>query len=72
MTIPWNKSLPETSFIYRAALTKSLQRGLERIAVDGRGKEIRCYLEALPAPYQPEDTDPDHPDILFLLTLNTV
>lgn len=71
LTIPWNKSVPETSLIYRAALTKSLQRGMERIAVDGRGKEIRCYLEAIPAPYQPEDSEPDYPDILFLLTLNT-
>ena len=72
LTIPWNKSVPETSLVYRAAQTRSLQRGFERITVDGRGKEIRCYLEAIPAPYQPEDADQDHPDILFLLTMNTV
>jgi hypothetical protein len=71
LTIPWNKSVPETSLICRAAQTRSLQRGFERVAVDGRGKEIRCYLEALPAPYQPEDADQAHPDILFLLTMNT-
>jgi IrrE N-terminal-like domain len=71
LTIPWNKSVPETSLIYRAAQTRSLQGGFERITVDGRGKEIRCYLEAFPAPYQPEDVDPDHPDMLFLLTMNT-
>jgi hypothetical protein len=71
LTIPWNKSVPETSLVHRAAQTRSLQRGFERITVDGRSKEIRCYLETLPAPYQPEDTDPDHPDILFLLTTNT-
>jgi hypothetical protein len=71
LTIPWNKSVPETSLIYRAAQTRSLQRGFERISVDGRRKEVRCLLEALPAPYQPEDADPDYPDVLFLLTLNT-
>jgi hypothetical protein len=71
LLIPWNKSVPEISCIYRAAETKSLQSGFERIAVNGRGREIRCYLEALPAPYQPEDVDPDHPDVFFLLTLNS-
>ncbi len=71
LLIPWNKSVPETSHIYRAARTRSLQSGFERIAINGRGKEIRCYLEALPAPYQHEDVDPDHPDILFLLTMNS-
>ena len=70
LLIPWNKSVPETSHIYRAAESRSLQTGFERIAINGRGKEIRCYLEALPAPYQPEDVDPDHPDILYLLTMN--
>ncbi len=71
LLIPWNKSVPETSHIYRAAKTRSLQSGFERIATGGRGKEIRCYLETLPAPYQPEDVDPGHPDILFLLTMNS-
>jgi len=71
LLIPWNKSVPETSHIYRAAKARSLQSGFERIALNGRGREIRCYLEALPAPYQPEDVDPEHPDILFLLTMNS-
>jgi len=71
LVIPWNKSVPETSHIYRAAEARSLQSGYERIATGGRGKEIRCYLEALPAPYQPEGVDPEHPDILFLLTMNS-
>jgi hypothetical protein len=71
LLIPWNKSVPETSHIYRAAETRSLQCGFERIAVNGRGKEIRCRLEALPAPYQPESVDSDHPDILFVLTMNS-
>jgi hypothetical protein len=71
LTIPWNKSVPETSLVCRAAQTKSLRRGFERITVDGRGKEIRCYLEAIPAPFQPKDADQDHLDILFLLTMNT-
>lgn len=71
LVIPWNKSVPETSHIYSAAKSRSQKSGFERIATSGRGKEIRCYLEALPAPYQPEEVDPDHPDILFLLTMNS-
>lgn len=71
LVIPWNKSVPETSHIYRAAEVRSLQSGFERIAPGGRGKEIHCHLEALPAPYQPEDLDTEHPDILFLLTMNS-
>jgi len=71
LVIPWNKSVPEASHIYRAAKARSLQSGFERIATNSRGKEIRCHLEALPAPYQPEDVDRDHPDILFLLTMNS-
>lgn len=71
LQIPWNKSVPKTSLIYRAAETESLQRGFERIAANGRGKEIPCNLEALRAPYQPEDVDPGHPDILFLLMMNS-
>jgi len=71
LVMPWNKSVPETSHIYRAAKARSLQSGFERIATGGREKEIRCYLEALPAPYQPDDVDPEHPDILFLLTMNS-
>lgn len=70
LTIPWNKSVPDTSLIHRAAQTRTLQRGYERITVEGRSKEIQCYLEALPAPYQPQDTDSDHPDILFLLNMD--
>jgi hypothetical protein len=70
LLIPWNKSVPETSRIYRAAQSRSLESGFERIAINGRGNEIRCYLEALPAPYQPEDADRNHPDILFLLKMN--
>lgn len=71
LVIPWNKSVPETSHIYRAAEARSPQSGYERIATGGRGKEIRCHLEARPAPYQPEDVDAEHPDILFLLTMNS-
>jgi hypothetical protein len=71
LTIPWNKSVPEISNIYRAAEMKTLQCGLEAIAVNGRGKQFRCYLEAIPAPYQRDGIDPEHPDILFLLSMNS-
>src|SRR2546429_4332165 len=67
----WSSDVCSSDLIYRAAEARSLQSGYERIATGGRGKEIRCYLEALPAPYQPEGVDPEHPDILFLLTMNS-
>jgi Zn-dependent peptidase ImmA (M78 family) len=71
LVIPWNKSVAETSHIYRAAESGTLQRGLEKIPINGRGKQIQGHLEAMPAPFQSEDCDSDHPDILFLLTLNS-
>ncbi len=71
LVLPWNKSVPETSHIYLAAETKAFQCGFETIPVNGRGRDIRCYLEAIPAPYQAEGADPDHPDILCLLTVTS-
>jgi len=71
LTLPWNKSVPETSSIYRAAETRSLHCGFEAIPVNGRGKQIRCYLEAIPAPYQAEGIDSEHPDILCLVTITS-
>ena len=72
LTLPWNKSVPETSSIYRAAGTRTLQCGFETISVNGRGKQIRCYLEAVPAPYQAADFDSEHPDILCLVTITSI
>ena len=71
LVIPWNKSVAETSHIYRAAESGTLQHGPEKISINGRGKQIQAYLHAVPAPFQSEDYDPGRPDILFLLTLNS-
>ena len=67
LVIPWNKSIPESSGVYRTARTGVIEAGIETIPVNGRGKTLRCFIEALPAPYQPEGTEPGWPDILFLL-----
>ena len=67
LVIPWNKSIPETSCVYRAAKTGEIETRREVIPLDGRGKNLVCSVEAVPAPYQPPDADPNWPDILFLL-----
>jgi len=65
--MPWNKSVPESSCVYRAAQTGGIEAGREVIPINGRGKGLLCSIEAVIAPYQPHDTEPDWPDILFLL-----
>lgn len=67
LVIPWNKSIPEASCVYRAARTAEIETGREVIPLDGRGKALVCGIEALVAPYQSPDAAPDWPDILFLL-----
>jgi Zn-dependent peptidase ImmA (M78 family) len=70
LVIPWNKSFPGTSCAYQAARMKATASGYEIIPVNGRGKVLDCLLEAVPAPYQPDDVDPSWPDVLFLLRAN--
>lgn len=67
LVIPWNKSIPVDSCVYRAAKTRTIEQEYEVIPVNGRGKSLPCFLEAVVAPYQPDDADPDWPDVLFLL-----
>jgi len=71
LTIPWNKSFPETSCVYRAAETGKIERGAETVPLGKQGKGLHCQIEALPSPFQPADTDHEWPDILFLLRVHT-
>jgi len=65
--MPWNKSLPETSCVYRAAKTRAIESAVEIVPLNGRDKFLACSIEAFAAPYQPDNADPEWPDVLFLL-----
>jgi Zn-dependent peptidase ImmA (M78 family) len=60
--IPWNKSFDEDSCIYRT------QGGRVVSAVEALPAHSvpKGTLEAMNAPYQRPEADPDHPDVLFL------
>ena len=66
--IPYNKSVPETSCIYRAGRTAGIQSGFETVAFSGK-RERASRVEAVQAPYQPPGADPTHPDILAFFYL---
>jgi Zn-dependent peptidase ImmA (M78 family) len=61
-TIRWNKSFDPCSVVYKASVTDGVQVGIEtlpnEVSKDGR-------LEAIKAPYQREDADPEFGDVLF-------
>lgn len=61
--IPWNKSFGGESCVYRAAESRTIERGRERLP--NRANRLG-YLEAIRAPYQRPDADADRGDILFL------
>jgi len=65
--VPWNKSFPETSRIYQAAQSGVIERGTEVIPLGRQGKDLVCSIEAVSAPFQPPDINPERPEILFLL-----
>jgi hypothetical protein len=65
--MPWNKSFPETSCVYRAPKEQGIVNGFEAIPVNGRGHILRCQIEVVRAPFQSDETDPEWPDLLFLL-----
>jgi hypothetical protein len=69
LVIPWNKSVPEDSCIYRAAESGRIELGNETVPLDDRGRELHGHIEAVVAPFQGDEADPDRPDILFLLKL---
>jgi len=62
-TIRWNKSFPEESVVYSAAINGDIQVGFESLPnqITRKGR-----LEAVRAPYQREDADPVFGDVLFL------
>ena len=61
-TIRWNKSFDPCSVVYKASVTDGVQVGYEtlpnEISKDGK-------LEAIKAPYQRDDADPEFGDVLF-------
>lgn len=59
--IPWNKSFDLSSCVYRTDPDRIVSR-FEVLPVAGVPKGI---LEAVDAPYQRRDSDPDHQDVLF-------
>ena len=69
LTIHWNKSFPEDSSVYRASRPGVIERGCETIPL-GSGKVLSCLMESVISPFQPDDVDPDRPDVFFLLRLD--
>jgi len=61
-TIRWNKSFDTSSVVYRAALDDAVHSSVEVLPNDAG---LIGKLEAVRAPYQRDDADPEHPDILF-------
>jgi Zn-dependent peptidase ImmA (M78 family) len=64
--IPFNKSFPEDSCVYEAAKGVGILSGVEVVPVVGE-RPVRALVEAVRAPFQPDDADPDHPDVLVLM-----
>ena len=46
-----------------------IERGYETIPL-GSGKVLSCLMESVISPFQPDDVDPDLPDVFFLLRLD--
>lgn len=65
LTVRWNKSFDEDSVIYRAANAATALHHDEALP---NGTAILGKLETIAAPYQREDADLIHPDMLFLWT----
>jgi hypothetical protein len=66
LTVRWNKSFDEDSIVYEVGSSvllhseEALPNGTSRLGV----------LEAIAAPYQRDDADLNHPDLLFYWTAN--
>jgi len=63
LTVRWNKSFDTDSVVYQAADGDIVLRGDEPLP---NGAETLGWLEVVAAPYQRDDADPNHPDLLFL------
>ena len=62
LTVRWNKSFDEDSIVYRAANSATALQHKESLP---NGSATLGRLEVVAAPYQREDADPNHPDLLF-------
>ena len=60
-TVRWNKSFDENSIVYQVGSNRVMS-SKESLPND---MGVEGILEAIQAPYQREDADPAHPDILF-------
>jgi hypothetical protein len=65
LTVRWNKSFDEDSVVYRAADSATVLHHTEPLP---NGTAVRGRLESVAAPYQREDADLSHPDLLFFWT----
>lgn len=61
--VRWNKSFDIDSCVYKAAIEDKICRGIEHLPNEA---ELAGRIEAIPAPYQRPEADPNHPDVLFL------
>lgn len=60
-TVHWNKSFDESSIVYKVG-SYGLMSSMESLPND---TECDGILEVMPAPYQREAADTEHPDVLF-------
>jgi Zn-dependent peptidase ImmA (M78 family) len=67
LVIPWNKSVPDSSCVYTAAHTGLLAEHVERLGADGRRLGFFAQVQAIPAPYQPDNVEVGWPNMLVLL-----
>lgn len=63
LAVRWNKSFDAESIVVRAAELGGILDAIEPLP---NGSDLEGRLEAVVAPYQRDDADPDHPDVLFL------
>jgi hypothetical protein len=68
LTVRWNKSFDIDSIIYRAAACGTALTANESLP---NSSDLEGRLEALVAPYQRDDADADHPDVLFFWASNS-
>jgi hypothetical protein len=61
--VRWNKSFDPESCVYVAGKERRYASDTEALPNDS---PVAGTMEAIPAPYQREDADPDWPDVLFL------
>lgn len=68
LIFPWNKSLPVESIAYEAIRAGQIVSA-EEVLQPKAALRARFRVEAVIAPYQPDDAHDEWPDVLVLLTL---